>query len=217
MNKIETLLSELGRASMCAEVSSYNGITKKQSSISYRMKIEQLYSNAVSELYGLNDTQREIVIKRIGEVRENQENFDIPTNETVNSLLRDYNNQAEGKRNKALLDDYRYCKFVLECVAMQKEYLVKFASLFSIDKTQKDTIDSDPGNSIEKIKDDTWLSAKKTAAKFGLSYNRIKDRKWRIKNNFPFEGFDETKGAKNKVSFNTRDVEDWIKNHKRKK
>lgn len=212
MNNIEALLSELGQASMSPENSSYNGITEKQSSISYRMKIEQLYSNAVSELYGLNDTQREIVIKRIGDVQENQENFDIPTNETVNSLLRDYNNQAEGKRNKALLDDYRYCKFVLECVDMQKEYLDKFVSLINAEAIQDTVIKP---KSIPKIeKDDGWLSVDAVCAKYGLPKNNIKSRKWRIKNNFPFEGFDEIKGSYYKVSFNPEHVENWIKNHK---
>lgn len=216
MNKIETLLSELGRASMCPENFSYNGITEKQSSMSYQSKIENLYSDAVSELYGLNDKQRGITLKRINEVRECQELFDIPTQETVDSMLRDYNNQAEEKRNKSLLDDYRYCKFVLECVAVQKEYLDKFASLFSIDKTQKDTIDTDPGNSIEKIKGEPWLSVDGVASIFKLPKNNIKSKKWRIEHDFPYKGFDEMKGAYNKVVFNSNDVEDWIKNHKKK-
>ena len=215
MNNIEALLSELSRSSMNPESSSYNSIKENQSSMSYRLKIEQLYNNAVSELYGLNDTQRKIVIRRIGEVQENQKYFDIPTNETVNSLLRDYNNQAEGKRNKTLLNDYRYCKFVLECVAIQKVHLEKFALLANAEAIQDTVIKPKDIPKIEK--DDGWLSVDAVCAKYGLPKNNIKSRKWRMKNGFPKEGFDEIKGAKNKVSFNTRDVEDWIKNHRRKK
>ena len=72
MNNIEALLSELGRSLMRPEDLSYNGISEMQSSESYRMKIESLYRNAVSDLYDLNDSQREIAMSRIDEVRECQ-------------------------------------------------------------------------------------------------------------------------------------------------
>lgn len=214
MNNIEALLSELSRSSMNPESSSYNSIKENQSSMSYRLKIEQLYNNAVSELYGLNDTQRKIVIRRIGEVQENQKYFDIPTNETVNSLLRDYNNQTEGKRNKTLLNDYRYCKFVLECVAIQRDYLEKVASLVKAEAIQENVAGI---TDISKADEDkVWLSVEETASKFKLPLNNIKSRQWRIEHDFPYKGFDEMKGAYNKVVFNSNDVEDWIKNHKKK-
>lgn len=62
---------------------------KKQSSISYQARIDNPYNAAVSELYELNGNQRNIVIKRIDEVRELQKYFDVPTKETVNALLRE--------------------------------------------------------------------------------------------------------------------------------
>jgi len=219
MNNIETLLSELGRSLMRPEDLSYNGISEMQSSESYRMKIESLYSNAVSDLYDLNDSQREIAMSRIDEVRECQIYFDVPTRETVNSLLHDYNSQPEGKRNKSLLNDYRYCKFVLECVAIQKDYLERFASLLttekSVDIIPEAQTDTEHNTSKVEVLDDGWLSVDAVATKYGLPKNNIKSRKWRIEHDFPYKGFDEIKGAKNKVSFNPKDVEDWISNHKR--
>ena len=218
MNNIEALLSELGRSLMCPEGSSYNGISEMQSSESYQMKIESLYSNAVSDLFELNDSQREIAMSRINEVRECQMYFDVPTRETVNSHLHDYNSQPEGKRNKSLLNDYRYCKFVLECVAIQKNYLERFALLLTAKNREEKTIgqtDQEQNTTMAKDKDDGWLSVDAVCAKYGLSKNNIKNRQWRIENVFPYKGFDEKKGAKNKVSFNPIDVEDWITNHKR--
>lgn len=218
MNNIETLLSELGQALMCSDNNSYNGVSETESSMSYQRKIDNLYFNAVSDLYGLNEIQRRIVISRIDEVQKRQECFDVPSTDTVNAMLRDYKEQPDGKRNKSLLDDYRYCKFVLECVAIQKDNLERFASLLETEKSGEKKletqIDTERNTSMVEVKDDGWLSVDAVCAKYGLPKNNIKSRKWRIKNNFPFEGFDETKGSNNKVSFNPKDVENWIKNHK---
>ena len=211
---IELLFNELERAMMCSEDFSYNEVSKSESSITYQRKIEKLYSNAVSDLYGLNESQRRIVIRRINEVRERQMCFDIPSTDTINAMLRDYNSQPEGKRNKSLLDDYRYCKFVLECVAIQREYLAKFTSLVNAEVIQDAATDF---KEISNIDEDTnWLSVEETASKFRLPLNNIKSRQWRINNDFPYKGYDETKGAYNKVIFNINDVEDWIQNHKKK-
>ena len=104
------------------------------------------------------------------------------------------------------------CWSVLECVAMQKEYLEKFALLANAEAIQDAVIKSKDIPKIEK--DDGWLSVDAVCAKYGLPKNSIKSRQWRIDNDFPKKGFDEKKGAYNKVVFNSNDVEDWIKNHK---
>ena len=209
---------------MRTEDRSYNGITEKQSSISYQMMVEELYSKAISELYDLDESIRGIAIRRIGEVRASQEYFDVPTEETVDALLNDYKAQPDGKRNKSLLDDYRYCTFVLECVSIQKNYLERFASFFSVENHQYTNTATDLetkiGNNpeIPKIIDETvdtdWLTVDEVANKFKLPKNNIKDRKWRIENDFPYKGFDENKGTYHKVIFNSKDVEDWVRNHK---
>ena len=214
MNHIEALLGELGRASMCPESSSYNGITEKQSSLSYRAKIEKLYSDAVSDLYDIDESRQRIVIRRIDEVRESQVYFDVPSTDTVNALLRDYNEQPEGKRNKSLLDDYRYCRFVLECVDIQKVYLGKFASLVTDNKVPEHAAEIAPDTATIVEKDKEWLSVRETAAKFRLPLNNIKSRQWRIQHDFPFKGFDEQKGAYTKVIFNSEEVENWIKHNR---
>ena len=54
MNRIESLLNELVKVSLHSDDSIYNDITEKQSSESYRLRIEDLYNNAVLDLYGLN-------------------------------------------------------------------------------------------------------------------------------------------------------------------
>ena len=218
MNRIETLLSELGQASMCPENSSYNGITEIQSSESYRMKIESLYTDAVKDLYELNDLQRGIVISRIRDARECQQYFDIPTKETVNSMFLDFSSLPEGQRSKSLLEDYRYCTFVLSCVNIQKNYLERFASLLVPEGSEEKV----PGRQTDKEHDSPMLTAKggrylsvdDVVQQYRLPKNNIKSRKWRIENEFPRKGFDEIKGAKNSVSFNPQEVEDWIRNHK---
>lgn len=218
MNKIEALLSELGQASMCPENSSYNGITEIQSSESYRMKIESLYPNAVADLYGLNNFQRGIVISRIKEARDCQLYFDVPTKESVNSLFLDFSSQPEDQRNKSLLEDYHYCTFALECVNIQKDYLERFASLLvpegSEEKVPGRQTDKEHDSPMQTAKDGRYLSVDDVVQQYRLPKNNIKDRQWRIKNEFPRKGFDEIKGAKNSVSFNPQDVEDWIRNHK---
>ena len=227
VNNIESLLSELGRATMCPNNSSYNGITEMQSSESYRIMIESLYCNAVSDLYELSDVQRGIAFKRINEVRECQEYFDVPTKETVSSLLHDYNAQPEGKRNKSLLDDYHYCQFVLECVAIQKEYLDKFASLVTVEKSQetcvntqpdKDTVsDSNSDTSKEALKDKGWLTIDETVTLFGLSESNIESLQWRRENRFPTEDFEDKRQRKTRVLFNRKEVEEWMKTNKKKR
>ena len=218
MNRIETLLSELGQASMCPENSSYNGITEIQSSESYRMKIESLYTDAVKDLYELNDLQRGIVISRIRDVRDCQEYFDIPTKETVNSLFLDFSSLPEDQRSKSLLEDYRYCTFVLECVNIQKDYLERFASLLvpkgSEEKVPGSQTDKEHDSPMQTAKGGRYLSVDDVVQQYRLPKNNIKSRKWRIENEFPRKGFDEIKGAKNSVSFNPQEVEDWIRNHK---
>jgi len=221
MRNIEQFFFHLGRASMCSEDSSYNGITELESSESYKRMLEDLYINAISELYGFSDVQRGIAISRINEVRTSQEYFDIPTQETVDSLLHDFYAQPEGKRNKSLLEDYHYCKFVLECVAFQKEYLDKFSRLLTVksseEKTQeniKKLTDNNLNTSEVWEKDTEWLTVDEVVSKFKLSKNNIKDRQWRIKKDFPYKGFDEKKGAYMKVTFNAKDVENWIYDYK---
>lgn len=233
MNIIEQLLRELGQASMRPENVSYNDITEMQSSESYRMMIESLYNQAVLDVYELPETQRQIVLRRINDVREHQLYFDVPTRETVTAMLRDYNKQTEGKRSQSLLDEYHYCKFVLECVAIQKEYLDKFASLVTVEKSQETSIKTEPDKNIGKgtyedidgdsnsdtsnvaLKNKAWLSIDETVALFGLPKNSIKSRKWRVNNDFPYKGYDENKKPYTKVIFHSEDIEAWFKTHKR--
>lgn len=214
MNNIESFFLELAHSSMCPENSSYNDISEMQSSESYRMKIESLYSNAVSDLYELNDLQRGIAIKRINEVRECQKYFNVPTKETVDLLLYDYNSQPEGKRNKTLLEEYHYCQFALECVSIQKDYLERFSRLVvdSENITQKALTDTERDISMVELKNDEWLSVDDAVSKYRLSKNNIKSRQWRVDNDFPYKGFDKRKGAYTKVVFHSKDIEEWIRN-----
>lgn len=60
-----------------------------------------------------------------------------------------------------------------------------------------------------------WIDVKETAKRYPiLSFSKIKDPKWRIANNFPYQGYDEKKGLYNGVKFHVSDVEDWIKSYK---
>lgn len=218
MQNLELLFFELAHASLCPENLSYNGFSEMQSSESYLMKIESLYINAVSDLYELNDSQLRIAMNRIDEVRERQMYFDVPTKETVNSLLHDYNSQPEGKRNKNLLEEYRYCQFVLTCVAIQKEYLDKFSRLVTVksseEKAQEVATDTECNISKVETKDSEWLTVDDVVSEFKQRKNNIKSRQWRIEHGFPYKGFDEKKGAYTSVIFNRKDIENWIRNQR---
>lgn len=213
---VELFFRELGQASMSPVALSYNGCTESESSLTYQRRVDYLYSNAAVDVYNLDDVQRKKVLSRIQEVKECQMYFDVPTEETVNRLLRDYNLQPYPKRNKLLLDDYNYCKFVLECVATQKNYLEKFTSLVEVKKFEvngQDTLIDVPRNSDENssiVEDKAWLSVDDVALTFRLPKNNIKSRQWRIDNKFPYDGFDQHKGAYAKVVFNRKHVEQWL-------
>lgn len=210
--KVEKLFHELGRASMCPDSLSYNGISVSESSQLFLKRVDNLYSDAVSDLYQMNDVQRNLVQARVKETRERQMNFDVPSEETVNCLLHDYRLQPYGRRNRHLLGEYNYCQFVLECVAMQKSYLGKFEMLVETEQREKNVQDTSNryDESMPVVKDFDWLSVIEAAQLFRLPKNNIKSRQWRIDNKFPYDGFDREKGAYSKVVFNRKDIEQWL-------
>lgn len=223
MDKIHSFLRQVGQQKI--RDGKYNGISIKQSSIPYQQLIEKLFNDAVSDLNISDEQEREILIKKINEIQIIQKIFEVIPNKAIALLHDAYNNQTEEERKGTLFssEEYRfYQKTISECVAIQKVFLKKFASIVSEAKGKDTTVNKKPdketnsngSTSMEALRDKEWLTAKETASRYpSLAYNNIKSRNWRISNKFPYEGYDERKGAHNKVVFNSMDVENWIRNH----
>ncbi len=58
----------------------------------------------------------------------------------------------------------------------------------------------------------TWVNGETLCKIYKcLSYNNVKNRKWRLQNNFPYY----QDGPFSQVTYNTQDVEDWIDQRKK--
>ena len=77
------------------------------------------------------------------------------------------------------------------------------------DSSVKQLRKDDTPNSIgAATKEDTgWYTVDEVCAKYKLSKNNVKDRKWREDNGFPTH---QSGGAYSKVSFNAAEVEEWL-------
>lgn len=123
-------------------------------------------------------------------------------------------------KNAYTLGTLSFCP--IKGVTVPTEKLIKSTKM-TIDYLLEVSNTYQGNGSVERIeevaekKEETkvWLKPEETAERFGLSYNYIKDRKWRIRNDFPFKGYDEKKGAYKDVVFYVDDVESWIKRKKK--
>lgn len=136
MKRINEFLNALQRCKMDESTRSYNNISIRESWESYNIVIEKLYNNAVDAITEDQELlTNPTLVKRICETQEKQDAFDIPSKDTTNALLRDYN------RNhiQSLKDDFDYSNFVIECAKIQHDYFLRFKEYFAIQKTTENT------------------------------------------------------------------------------
>lgn len=137
-----------------------------------------------------------------------QMNYDVSSKETSNPLLGGSCNHFKGT-------DTQINQLMVELLAFQRVFLGKLASLVATRNSQESIIDISPDESVMEVKDREWLTVDETSLLYRLPKNNIKNRKWRVENDFPYKGYDENKKPYSRVIFHSKDIEAWIKTHKR--
>lgn len=127
---------------------------------------------------------------------------------TKNSLAQAANYNPDDKLGGSSIQDV-YCDFLIKCLEAQRICLNELIPIAASEMNQK-VIDISPNGSTMEYRDKEWLSIDETVSVFGLPRNNIKSRQWRIDNKFPYDGFDQQKGAYAKVIFHRKDVEQWL-------
>ena len=103
MDAILIFLNEMRRSDWFHDVPhhqrKYNDIKVQESEQSYYNKIVPLYSAAVMALVTVSTEKYNIIENLIDEVTDCQDNFEVPSDELLNSIMHDYNqsnHQASG-------------------------------------------------------------------------------------------------------------------------
>ena len=187
----ENIQSETGQSKMLAE-EQFKSITKE----------------ALSFLDGLLHPQGCKGIKPTND----ETNYDVAPRYTDYPLLHDCYNQY--KRENHQDTEINFNQLLIENLAL-KRIIGDLVSRVAANNSQESIIDINPDESVMKVKDSKWLTAKEASSRYRLPYNNVKASQWRIENDFPYKGYDEKKGAYNKVIFNSEDIETWVKTQKR--
>lgn len=187
----------------------YNGISYSQSSASYQKKLEKGLAEFKSSILALIQSVDSSVIKAIlGDcIKIENQYYDIPDNDTIESMERDY---IPG-RNVSLLKSIKEARFLNEMVGVQRYYLSEvktfLMSLCGDDIPKVDKQEERRGEeTVEKVINSDWLTLDEVCKRFKLPKNNIKDRQWRIRNDFPLGN----SGPCKKLTFNAKDVEKWL-------
>ena len=140
-------------------------------------------------------------------------NYDVSSKETSNPLRGDYCNHF--KFTDAQVDEININQLMMEYLAFHKVFWGKMASLVAARNSQESIIDIKSDESVMEVKDREWLTVDETSSRYRLPKNNIKSRKWRIENDFPYKGYEESRKPYSKVIFHSEDIVAWIKTHKR--
>lgn len=192
MTNKEMILSETGQSKMLSE-EQFNSITKE----------------ALSFIDGLLHQQGCKGIKPTND----DTNYDVAPRFTDYPLLHDCYNQY--KRDNHQGTEINFNQLLIVYLALQRVIIGELASRVAANNSQESIIDINPDQSVMEVKNREWLTVDETSSRYRLPKNNIKSRKWRIENDFPYKGFDESKKAYSKVIFHSEDIEAWIKTHKR--
>lgn len=104
----------------------YNDMRIQESEQSYYKKVEDMYFAAVIALISMPTEKYGILLELLEEVETTQECFEMPSDELLNSLINQSNNQVRG-----LKEDYDYLCFVRNCMRIQKSFLGNFKKKIS--------------------------------------------------------------------------------------
>lgn len=182
----------------------YNGITYAESSDTYSKVLQSHFLGFKASTLELsaNKSERELRTVLDELERVSGQYYDVPDDLCVESMENDY----ASSHNQSLLKSIREAKFLKEMVAVQKFFTaeaIRFVSSLlpeqSVSKEAKQT-------EVPQKQESDWLTLDEVCAKYRLPKNNIKDRKWRLKNNFPTGN----KGAYEKLTFHSKEVEEWL-------
>ena len=155
MDAILIFLNEMRRSDWFHDVPhhqrKYNDIEVQESEQSYYNKIVPLYSAAVMALVTVPTEKYNIIQSLIDEVNDCQDNFEVPSEELLNSIMHDYNQSNHQVRG--LKEDYDYLYFVRECMKTQRYFLDSFKQKLSFPHPQdenNDNINNSDSNDTSK-------------------------------------------------------------------
>lgn len=200
---------------------SYNQITIEQSSAYYEIVLRELYQRAVDEWLAFPKDHYEVIAAEVQRIQDRQAYFDIPTRQ----CLKQHEQELALRYDALLKKETDFIRHILSCAALQKYIFNDFATLvqqsvkdMKNEKTESksDVIaENDSSAEVPAIAEQQemsdWMTLDQVCKYFKLSKNKIKSRKWRIENNFPCH----TKPYE-KVIFHRAEVEEWLKNRKKK-
>lgn len=209
--EIYALLTELTRCdySPLSPIFNYNDCSSIEE---YQRKLQRMLLEFKSDLSDMiaaapNYTAALMQIYKDFVSASEETYYDIPNEMYVRKLEQDFQSDMG---NKALKKDLENAKELTNMVAVQKEYMAEAIQLLC-SMLPKDAINTahKPESSTQNESD--WLTIDEAAARFKLSKNNLKDRQWRIRNNFPTR---QPNGIYGRVMFNAKDVQEWLNKRK---
>ncbi len=173
MSNITNLLAELSRNDDCQPC--YNGVNVDETDIAYQRILDKLYNDAVGEsLFATID--KDLLIKRLNEIKENQSCFYCPSEEVI-KIRRD---EERLNNSDSLKSENDYLEFMMRCIGLQRFYLSKFRAYFT-DSIPQAERDSDEENLTAtdkekpKAKDDIIKGVKGLAEFLGCGVTKAQD------------------------------------------
>lgn len=110
----------------------YNGVRVEESEIVYQRVLDKLYNDAVAELLSAS-VDREMLIKRLREIRDDQSCFYCPSKDEIRS--RRY--EEEQSKSVSLKEETDYLEFMMNCVMLQRYYLSRLSAYFTDARLQE--------------------------------------------------------------------------------
>ena len=209
--EIYALLTELTRCdySPLSPIFNYNDCSSIEE---YQRKLQRMLLEFKSDLSDMiaaapNYTAALMQIYKDFVSASEETYYNIPDEMYVRKLEQD--SQLD-KRNKALKKDFENVTELTKMVAVQKEYMAEAIRLLC-SMLPKDAIITTHKSESSTQNDSDWLTIDEAATRFKIPKNNLKDRKWRIKNNFPTH---QPNGTYSRVMFNAKDVQEWLNKRK---
>ena len=169
MDIITLFLNEMRRSdwhdNVPFEQRKYNDVCVQESAQAYSNKVAPLYSDAVVALVKVPPEKYDILLSLIDEVVECQKNFLIPSDETLDAIMLDYN--QSNHQVHSLKEDYDYLSFVSDCMKIQKDFLENFKNKFpNIHTNKRETTEDEKKEKTSPIKQNEPIKGVKGLASY---------------------------------------------------
>ena len=101
----------------------YNGMAQTCWLDGYHNYIRDLYNNALDSLPLLTEDAKVIYATRLKEIEELQNYFEVPTQEVLDGMEREY----ISNKNVSLKEEIEHVRFIIGCVSLQRYYRSMFS------------------------------------------------------------------------------------------